>query len=123
METQSLELARRLIGSGWEIVRRDADALPWWADEIWYLESTWASRTPVFLTFLVDPQAEGQRKRGEKVWAVGASGTYPDDRHCAASVTLISLGRGWQAEIPALFEALQRYRLVAEMPEAMQAGV
>ena len=46
------------------------DDLEWWADEVWKLKSTWSPEgVVVYLTFLVDPQHEGNRKK-ERLYGV-----------------------------------------------------
>ena len=63
---------------GWELASASAEDLDWWADEIWEFRSRWSPEgVPVFVTFLVDPQWEGDRVRRQGVWAVGSSASLP----------------------------------------------
>ena len=74
METQQRQLEEFVVRDGWTIVARELSPEEWWLDEVWILEST---GTPaglrVFLSFLVDPQAPGERRKGDHVWAVVAT--------------------------------------------------
>src|SRR5262245_51027908 len=84
MESQRRQLEEILTDEGWIIVSRDVAPSEWWLDEVWTLESLW---TPVgqrvFVSFLVDPQAVGDRVKGQEVWAVAATLSRPDSRQQA----------------------------------------
>lgn len=85
MKTLEARLADALETDGWELVRRHVDDLDWWADELWELKSRWSPvDTPAFITFLVDLQWEGNRRKGEGVWALGCSSRYPGNHMDAA---------------------------------------
>jgi hypothetical protein len=60
-----------LAGRGWVVVKKEVIDHPWWLDELWTIESSWS---PVgqraFVTFIVEPCAPFQRRRGEHVWYV-----------------------------------------------------
>jgi hypothetical protein len=93
--------------------------LEWWADEMWVLESVWS---PVggraYLTFLVDPQFEGVRKKGEGVWAVMASPRRPEDWVRVEGEFTLSLGQSWEKRLPAFFEHLSTLRDRHSHPKA-----
>jgi hypothetical protein len=73
MKTQADDSAALLGENGWNIVTRLHPA-EWWLDEVWAIESEWRKRGQVaYVSFLVEPQAPAQRKRGEHVWAVAVS--------------------------------------------------
>jgi hypothetical protein len=67
--------------SGWERAQIHVEDLEWWADEIWELRSVWS---PVgacaFVVLLVDPMWNGQRLKGQGVWAAGHSLVFPQSR-------------------------------------------
>jgi hypothetical protein len=51
---------------GWDIARVYTEDLEWWADEVWALSSRWSPQHfSLHITFLVDPQWEGNRKKGK----------------------------------------------------------
>jgi hypothetical protein len=111
METQRTKLLDALPKHGWRVVSIEEDYLEWWADELWVLESVWSpvgSRACV--TFLVDPQAPPDRKKGECVWAAKASLDKPDKWLTAEGEFTLSLGQGWKEELPAFFEHLSVLR-------------
>ncbi len=80
MQTQRAELLSQLSENGWRIASIEQN-LEWWADEMWLIESTWSPvGSNAYVTFLVDPQFDGVRRKGEEVWAVMASALKPIDR-------------------------------------------
>lgn len=100
MLTQRNELIRVLSENGWQVVETlDAD-LDWWADEILIIESVWAPQgLHGYLTFLVDPNWNNHRKKGEHVWSVALSTEFPDSRS-ANSGPQLWLGQGWKQRLP-----------------------
>ena len=81
MKTLNAKLADYLEVDGWDLVHDHTQDLEWWADEIWQLKSLWSPvGTEVFVTFLVDPMWEGNREKGQGVWAVGCSASFPLNR-------------------------------------------
>ncbi|HJX93427.1 MAG TPA: hypothetical protein VJ372_23235, partial [Pyrinomonadaceae bacterium] len=73
MQAQRTELLTLLSEHGWSAAKIEED-LEWWADEMWQLESVWSPvGSLAYVTFLVDPQFEGNREKGEAVWAIMAS--------------------------------------------------
>jgi hypothetical protein len=63
-----------------------------------------------YVTFLVDPQFEGSRTKGEAVWAVMASPAKPMSRLQVEGEFTLSLGQGWKDRLPAFFEHLAALR-------------
>ncbi len=107
MVTQQNGVREQLEKHGWEIVKITDINLEWWADEVWLLKSTWSPHgCLVFLTFVVDPQWDGPRKKGQGIWAVTAALEEPQQW---SDVTL-SLGRGWEKQLPEFFTALSKLR-------------
>ena len=106
MQAQRQDLFNQLPEHGWHVADHEEE-LEWWADEMWRLESLWS---PVgnlaYVTFLVDPMSDGDRKKGEDVWAFMASSTKPVSRLKVEGEFTISLGRGWNQELPAIFKHL-----------------
>lgn len=84
----------------------------WWADEILVLRSHWSPvGMKVVITFLVDPQHDGPRTSGEKVWAVVASIKRATDRAQAESAgPLLALGNGWESRLADFVDAVDALR-------------
>lgn len=73
-----------------------------WVDETWTVESTYRpSGLRLWIVFLVDPQHDGPRRKGEQVWAVGLSTKPPREvdevrpvfqirRHCKESLRALT---------------------------------
>lgn len=87
-------LLEHLSQSGWELVRQE-DFTDWWAEEHWYIKSIkqkWGYQ--LIITFLVDPQYEGNKK-SQAVWAVSATASMPGDRvEAEKGVALMGLTKG-----------------------------
>jgi hypothetical protein len=63
----------------WELSETIDKDLEWWADEQWYIKSVrehWGLE--IYITFLVDPQWSGSRKKGQAIWAIMASSKLPN---------------------------------------------
>ena len=92
MKTPKEKLASSLEKLGWKLEQLHIDDLEWWADEIWEMRSVWSPEgVPAYISFLVDPQHEGLRKKGQAVWGVGNSSEYPVTLQQAQSNGVISL--------------------------------
>jgi hypothetical protein len=118
MVTQRRELKTRLERDGWKVVEEQVgDA--WWVDERWKVEST---RRPlglhVWLSFLVDPQHDWPRGRGEHVWAVGVTSSRPEGRD-EVEPTAVAIRRHWSQSLDELAAAIARIR---DRAGASQAG-
>ena len=110
MQFQQTELLHLLPEYGWRLADIEEN-LAWWADEMWLLESVWSpAGCHACLTFLVDPQFEGNRKKGEAVWAVKASKLKPVSSHKGEHDVLLSLGRGWRNDLPVFFDQMNELR-------------
>lgn len=108
MKTVKARLGDRLEVDGWDVLEH-VDDLDWWADEIWELTSRWS---PVgaqgFITFLVDPMWEGNRRKGQAVWAIGCSANYQKDRGEACEDGLLRL-KG-SKEVDAFVNVVNNFR-------------
>jgi len=83
-------LTKLLESNGWCVEAREDSDVEWWADELWQIRSTWRPTDyELYLTFLVDPLYDGNRSKGQAVWALGVARTLPRDRLSASeSLTL-----------------------------------
>jgi hypothetical protein len=109
MITQQRELERRLERNGWQVVEKEADG-QWWVDETWAVRSTWRPQgLRLWLTFLVDPQHDGPRRRGEGVWAIGVTSKRPQDLADVSPTTVAIRGR-WAEVLEELTSVVARLR-------------
>ena len=109
MVAQRRELRMRLEHDGWKVVE-DEPGDEWWVDERWKVESTWRPLgLHVWISFLVDPQHDGPRNRGEHVWAVGVTSTRPQDRH-EVELTAVSIRGHWSKSLDELAASVARIR-------------
>ncbi|HTG92207.1 MAG TPA: hypothetical protein VL866_06455 [Pyrinomonadaceae bacterium] len=110
MQAQRTELLNQLPEHGWRVAKLEEN-LEWWADEMWVLESEWSPvGSRVYVTFLVDPQFDRQRKKGEAVWAVMASPIKPMSRLQVEGEFTLSLGQSWKKGLPDFFAHLSKLR-------------
>ena len=88
MKAQQNRLEQTLLREGWQVADRSTPS-DWWLDEVWTIES---QRTPVghraYVSFLVDPQAPTQRRKGQDVWAVYVGPEVPTSATPKAAVPL-----------------------------------
>ena len=107
--TQRERIVAAMRERGWQVVAVDESPDEWWADELVELESSWAPvGVRAFLAFLVDPQHDRVRRKGEAVWAVLASASRPVDGN--GDGPKLSLGRGWQDRLADFAAELDRFR-------------
>ena len=98
--TQKSDLLAALRESGWEVMSTETANLDWWADEQWVVESTWSPRGfRLVLSFLVDPNWEGNRRKGQGVWAIGVSGA-PNNQGGGTPETVIPMIPNVNADDP-----------------------
>ena len=110
MQAQRAELFSLLPEYGWRVAEIEED-LDWWADEMWLLESVWSPvGSPAYITFLVDPQFDGNRKKGEAVWAVMGSFRKPVSYLQGEDEFTFSLGHRWKDNLPAFFGFMHAMR-------------
>lgn len=110
MQAQRTELLSQLPEYGWRVAGTEEN-LEWWADEMWLLESVWSPvGSRAYVTFLVDPQFDGNRKKGEAVWAVMSSPAKPDSRFEVEGEFTLSLGQGWKNRLADFFAHLSALR-------------
>lgn len=98
--TQKARLEAELAEHGWRVGSRMSDEVPWWAHEIWCLDSEWSPRgTSLYLTFLFDPMDCDPGVAKRRVWAVGTSHSLPTSRREAEGAPLIRIGSGWEGRL------------------------
>ena len=98
MKPNRQKVQEHLEMDGWEIKSIiDLNDLEWWADEIWQVNSTWSPQGVIaYITFLVDPQHEGNRRKGEAVWGFGCSKDYPTTSREAQSCSVLAFGKAFK---------------------------
>src|SRR5262245_43984201 len=80
MQAYKSQIRQCLMNHGWEIVEV-LDVDDWWVDEFWKIASRRNARgLEIVLTFLVDPQWDAPRKKGQGVWTITATEGIPPDR-------------------------------------------
>src|SRR5688572_15220076 len=109
MKTQQIKLEKKLQEEGWLIAERSS-AYDWWADEVWTVESVWRPvGRQLWITFLVDPQHDGTRRPGERVWAVGVTESLPVGRQ-QVEPTAVPIRNTWSSSLDKLMTLMGRLR-------------
>lgn len=111
MKTQQQRIQDALVESGWMIFEKETANLDWWVAETWVVKSSWSQQDYLlYLTFLVDPQWEGERKVTEGIWAVKASIIKPTQWQQQNGEIEMSLGRGWEKRLADFIQGLSELR-------------
>lgn len=111
MKTPVQRLTDGLEMNGWDVEAIHTRDLEWWADEIWELKSHWTPQgATACITFLVDPQHEGLRNKGQAVWGVGCSHGFPVSKREAEAGGTISLNALSRQGVAAFLEQVDRCR-------------
>lgn len=117
MLTQRNAIVVAMKERGWDVAEVHDPPDDWWADEHLALESRWAPvGARVFLTFLVDPQWEGSRMKGEAVWAVIASTKPLEQRPSSADGAWLTLGHGWESRLSDFVTEVDALRTTGAKP-------
>jgi hypothetical protein len=112
MQAYKSQLRQRLVDCGWEVVEV-IDTEEWWADEIWRIASrrnAWGLE--IVVTFLVDPQWDAPRKKGQGVWAITATDGILADRPIGEEgIAELQMVKGrFDDKLAAFVDALDAYR-------------
>ncbi|MBX7219321.1 MAG: hypothetical protein K1Y36_05200 [Blastocatellia bacterium] len=112
MHSQKELILNHLDQQGWQVQQTNPFPLDWWAAEQLVLSSRWSPPgCQVFLTFLVDPQANLPTSVGANVWAVKASLQQPTAWGTEAGELTLALGRSWEQQLSTLIDFLNTCRL------------
>lgn len=115
MKSYQQKIEGYLECNGWEVVSVDSDHNDWWADEYWKLKSTWSPlSSECYLTFLVDPQFEGDRKPREGVWSVGVTPKKPLDSRQAQEYACIVFNKKFKENIETFINQLDEIRTISQ---------
>ncbi len=108
MKSPEQKLEDWLAAYGWELEWKEKEELEWWADEIWKLRSVWSPmEAEAYIIFLVDPQWEGNRKKGQGVWGMGGCLNYPRERREAESLATMSYQSQPKSEYERFLESFE----------------
>lgn len=71
-------IGKELEVSNWLVNKFEVNG-EWWNDENWKITLKYNSRISFFICFIVDPQFEGIRKKGQGIYKVLASKKLPEN--------------------------------------------
>ena len=110
MTTPQRRLKLAVEQRGWQIAEVVEESLPWWAYEVWVLESTWSpAGTRLMLTFVIDPMYESGPKRGWLDRAALSRGELPGYRS-DCELARMSMRHGWERDLESFVQALDTLR-------------
>ncbi|WP_223789430.1 hypothetical protein [Marinicella meishanensis] len=114
MRTDKKQLLDGLHQSGWELVTVHEDSEEWFIDEQWVIQSiqeNWGLQ--VLITFLIDPQFERPRKKGQGVWLIMASLDSPHYFSKAKNqiCELTMSKRKFQVKLEEFIQAINHFRV------------
>ena len=107
MKSIKQKLIDHLECYGLDIIEVDNLSVEWWADEIWELKSHWSPNKLVgYITALVDPMHDGNRKKGQAIWAYGLSKSYPQSRNEAEKLGVVSCGTSFKNDVDSFIDCV-----------------
>ena len=113
MRVYKQKLLNALIDEGWELLEVIEENNHWWCDEHWLVRSIrkkWGREILIF--FLVDPQWDAPRKKGQGIWEIAATEKYPKDwLEASRGIATISLSKGkFDEKLKNFIASLSLYR-------------
>ena len=95
----------------WEIVLIDTSG-EWWDDEHWKVQFKFDQNICFYICFIVDPQFDGPRKKGQGINEIKASTVFPkswnDDSNEFASISMTK--REFEIKLKEFVDALEKYK-------------
>ena len=105
------QIEQELDKKNWEIVRID-ESREWWDDEHWKVQFKYDQSIFFYVCFIVDPQFEGQRKKGQGIYEIKASTEFPDnwndDSSKIASISMTK--RKFEIKLKEFIEDLEKHK-------------
>jgi hypothetical protein len=113
MSTYKQRLLNALITDDWELVEINDQSQHWWCDEYWRIRSVqenWGLE--LLIIFLVDPQWDAPRKKGQGIWAISANTNFPEGwGEASREIALLSLTkRKFDSKLYEFVLTLKEYR-------------
>lgn len=85
------QLEEKLNEFGWQVNKIDTSG-EWWDDEHWLVEHQYDRNLQLYVCFIVDPQFETPRKKGQGIYCIKACEKFPetwlDDSSKIASIEM-----------------------------------
>jgi hypothetical protein len=113
MSIYKQHLLKALVDEDWEVVKINDESAFWWCDEYWTIRSmreNWGLE--LLILFLVDPQWDLPRKKGQGIWAITAIGKFPEDWiQASKGVALLNMSkRKFDTKFKEFIVSLSEYR-------------
>lgn len=105
------QIEQELNKKNWEIVLIDTSE-EWWDDEHWKVQFKFDPNICFYICFIVDPQFDVQRKKGQGIYEVKASTEFPkkwyDDSSEFASISMTK--RKFEIKLKEFVDDLEKYK-------------
>ncbi len=105
------QIEQELNEKNWEIVLID-ESREWWDDEHWKVQFKFNHNIYFYLCFIVDPQFEGKRKKGQGIYEIKASTEFPknwnDDSNELTSISMTK--RNFEIKLKEFIEGLEKHK-------------
>ncbi len=105
------QIEQELNKKNWEIVLIDTSG-EWWDDEHWKVQFKFDQNIFFYICFIVDPQFEGPRKKGQGIYEIKASTEFPknwnNDLSEFASISMTK--RKFEIKLKEFVDDLEKYK-------------
>lgn len=105
------QIEQELIKHNWGISSIDISS-EWWDDESWKVEYNYDKLIVFYLSFIVDPQFENPRKKGQGIYEIKASSEFPtnwnDDSNRISSISMTK--RKFELKLKEFIDDLEKYK-------------
>ena len=106
------QIEQEIAKQDWEIVEISSNS-DWWDDENWKIQFKYNPGISFYLCFIVDPQFEGDRKKGQGIYQVKASSDFPknwnDDETMIASISMAK--RKFKIKLEEFINDLEEFKM------------
>ena len=105
------QIEQELLQHDWEIVEIGSDK-EWWDDEHWKIQLRYNPSRSIYLCFIVDPQFSPPRKKGQGIYEIMASTTFPthwnDSEH---EITSLNMTKGnFEVKLQEFIQQLEEFK-------------
>lgn len=105
------QIEQELIKHKWEITLIDISG-EWWDDENWKVSFKYDAQIFFYLCFIVDPQFDNPRKKGQGIYEIKAASKFPtnwnDDSNRISGICMTK--RKFESKLNIFIEDLENYK-------------
>ena len=105
------QIEQEIAKHHWEITGINFNS-DWWDDENWKIQFKYDPKICFYICFIVDPQFEGNRKKGQGIYEIKASSDFPknwnDERTTIASILMTK--RKFNVKLKEFIKKLEEFK-------------